>query len=119
VKNGLRVACVEHLLILKAKAFADRRGTPKGDKDEDDIARMLLVTDSIDREKLTRLTDDLLDDLRRAVNSDATLRLAEGNSHKAKGLRSKISARFEEVGEAHRLNYGGYTHEWDTRPISY
>lgn len=107
MKSGLRVACIEHLLILKAKALADRRGTPKGDKDEDDVARMLLVADSIDNEKLTRLTDDLLNDLRRAVSSDSAMRLAEGNSHKAKSLRSKINARFQEVEEAHRLNYGG------------
>lgn len=106
VKSGLRVACIEHLLILKAKALADRRGTPKGDKDEDDVARMLLVAETIDKDKLTRLTDDLLLDLQRAVKSDAAMRLAAGNSHRAKSLRASINARFEEVEEAHRLNYG-------------
>lgn len=106
IRSGLRVACIEHLLILKAKALADRRGTPKGDKDEDDVARMLLVAASIDKDKLTRLTDDLLNDLRRAVTGDAAMRLANGNSHKAKGLRSKIMERFNEVEDAHRLNYG-------------
>jgi hypothetical protein len=107
IKSGLRVACIEHLLILKAKTLADRRGTPKGDQDEDDVARMLLVADSIDKGKLARLTDDLLSDLRRAVSGDAAMRLANGNSHRAEVLRSKISARFKEIAEAHCLNYGG------------
>ena len=30
MKNGLRVACAEHLLILKLKAYVDRKGTGKG-----------------------------------------------------------------------------------------
>ncbi|TLX17146.1 hypothetical protein [Rhizobium sp. MHM7A] len=109
VKSGLRVACIEHLLVLKAKALADRRGTPKGDKDEDDVARMLLVADGIDKDKLTRLTDDLLLDLQKAVKGDAAMRLADGNSHKAKSLRMKINEKLQQVEEAHQLNYGGPT----------
>lgn len=105
VISGLRVACIEHLMILKAEALAVRRGTPKGDKHEDDLARLLLVADATQREKLTRLTDELLNDLRRTVHGDAVMRLANGDSHKAEDLRSKIIARFNEVEYAHHLNY--------------
>lgn len=34
LRLGIRVACLEHLLILKLRAFLDRRGSAKGDKDE-------------------------------------------------------------------------------------
>jgi hypothetical protein len=34
------VACPEHLLVLKLAAYADRRGSTKGDKDERDVVRL-------------------------------------------------------------------------------
>jgi hypothetical protein len=107
MKNGLRVACIEHLLILKANALANRKNTSKGDKDEDDICRILLAADAIEPDKLTRLDDDLLSEISHAIKGDAALRLANGNNHIARGLRTKINNRFSEAEEAHRLNYEG------------
>lgn len=107
VRSDLRVACPEHLLVLKAKAMRDRKGSPKGDKDEDDIVRILLVANDVDPSRLTRLTDEMLEDLDMAVSGDAPLRLTKGNSHRARPLREKAKARLDEVREAHRLNYGG------------
>ena len=106
-RSGLRVACPEHLLVLKAKAMRDRRGSPKGDKDEDDIVRILLVADGIEPSRLTRLTDEMIEDLEVAVSGDAPMRLARGNDHRARPIRERAKAALDEVREAHRLNYGG------------
>ena len=103
IRSELRVACIEHLLVLKAKALEDRRGTAKGNKDEDDMVRILLVADQIDGGRLTRLTDDLLVGIQRAVSGDAPLRLAKGNQHIAKNLRLKASRRLDEVISAYHL----------------
>lgn len=106
MRAGLRVACPEHLLILKAKAMRDRKGSPKGDKDEDDVVRILLVATEAEASRLTRLTDEMLDDLEAAVGGDAPMRLATGNSHRAKSIRDKARSRLGDVREAHRLIYG-------------
>lgn len=107
IKSGLRVACCEHLLVLKAAALLDRRGSAKGDKDEDDIVRIMLVADALDTDKLSRLTDAFVSEIERAVAGDAVLRLASGNKHLAKALRNKTMARLGEIRQAHRDNYGG------------
>ncbi|WP_313605328.1 hypothetical protein [Rhizobium sp.] len=107
IRSGLRVACIEHLLILKAKALQDRKGTSKGNKDEDDMVRILLVAERIDGERLARLTEDALTEISRAVEGDAPLRLARGNSHLAKNLRSKARARLEDVKTVFSYSIGG------------
>ena len=40
VIDRVRVASLEHLLLLKLDAFADRKGTTKGRKDERDVIRL-------------------------------------------------------------------------------
>lgn len=100
-RSGLRVASIEHLLILKAAALQDRKGSSKGDKDEDDIVRILLVSDEpLQADRLVRLEDDLMSEIERAVGGDACLRLAKGNSHFARFLRDKAKGKLQEVGLA-------------------
>lgn len=41
--DGVRVAALEHLLILKLDAARDRRGTGKGEKDVRDIAKLVVL----------------------------------------------------------------------------
>lgn len=106
-RSGLRVACIEHLLILKAKALKDRKGTSKGNKDEDDMVRILLVAEEIDGDRLSRLTEDALTEIRRAVEGDSPLRLAQGNSHAAKNLRNKARERMEEINNVFSYANGG------------
>jgi hypothetical protein len=97
IKCDLRVACIEHLLILKAAALQDRKGTPKGDKDEDDMVRILLVADKIDERRISRLTGDLYLEVQRAVKGGAPLRLAKGNAHVAKSFRNKAESMLERI----------------------
>lgn len=107
MRSALKVACPEHLLILKAKAMRDRRGSQKGDKDEDDVLRILMVAEDIDASRVLRLTDEMLQDLESAVDGDAAMRLAQGNSHQAKSIRAWARTRLEDVRAAHQANYGG------------
>ncbi len=57
MRSGIRVACLEHLVILKTKAFLDRQGTSKGNKDEDDLVRIFFQLSNPDPEALCRLTE--------------------------------------------------------------
>jgi hypothetical protein len=41
VIDHVRVACLEHLLLLKIDAYNDRKGSAKGDKDQRDIVRIV------------------------------------------------------------------------------
>lgn len=110
IKRGLRVACPEHLLILKVKAYEDRKGSSKGEKDEDDIVRLLLVGREWRAELLTRLTDDMLSLVSKAASGDSAVRLTSGNVHEAKAVREKALKSVELIRAAHIANYGTASH---------
>lgn len=63
MKHGLRVACPEHLLILKLVAYEDRAGSPKGIKDEDDLVCILFAGETWREECLIWLTGEMLERL--------------------------------------------------------
>jgi hypothetical protein len=106
VRSGLKVACPEHLLVMKAKAMQDRKGTPKGDKDEDDVIRILLVAQDVQADRLTHLTEEMLAELERAVAAQAPLRLARGNAHRASTIRKQALSRLAAVKFGFEANYG-------------
>lgn len=97
VKCDLRIACSEHLLILKAEALIDRSGSAKGNKDEDDILRILLTIKDPEVENLWRLSDAHIEAIDRCVNSDAPVRLASGNLHQARQIRSRVQTAWKIV----------------------
>lgn len=45
VIDGIRCASLEHLLILKLDAYADRKNSAKGDKDERDLIKIMCSLD--------------------------------------------------------------------------
>jgi hypothetical protein len=106
IKQNLRIACPEHLLILKLKAYEDRRGTGKGSKDEDDIIRLLLVAEHWRSDGLTRLTDDMLDHLKRIASGDSPARLTGGNLHEARAVRERAQRSLASICAAYNVNYG-------------
>lgn len=110
IKHGLRVACLEHLLVLKMTAYMDRKGSSKGDKDEDDVLRLLLLGDKWREELLSRLTDDMVDLLPKIVSGDSVVRLSGGNLHEAKSLRTKTQKSVTLIQKAHEANYGTKNH---------
>lgn len=82
-RKGFRVAALEHLLVLKAVAWQDRKGSEKGQKDENDICAILLAMENrpIRLELLSRLPEDT--DLDRIVCQRNLESLLEGNSYAA------------------------------------
>ena len=90
VIDHVRVASLEHLLLLKLMALADRRNTPKGPKDERDVIRIVLLLDQhgVVRSRLDRyLTPDMISELNNLSHSREFVTLALGNLHKARLLR--------------------------------
>lgn len=100
VIDGMRVACLEHLLVLKLDAYRSRRGSSKGAKDERDLIRicyllagkgldLALVLPYLDSERM-----ELLDGLK---NSPGYLVLCEGNAHQARPVRDAVNAVVQKI----------------------
>lgn len=89
-RSGLMVASLEHLLILKAEAYKDRKGTSKGVKDAQDIVRILYLMETPDQDMLERLTTADLDLVKGAVSQDTVLSVLDGNRHYAKPVKAKV-----------------------------
>jgi hypothetical protein len=95
VLGGVRVAALEHLLVLKLAAFADRKGSAKGDKDAKDLLRIAVV--AIRARKRFRgelaapyLHDEHLELLARVEKGPYATALARGNAKVAKALRRDL-----------------------------
>lgn len=108
IKSGLRVACCEHLLALKSAALIDRKGTSKGNKDEEDILRILLVTNNINPDLVSRISSEMLQNIKRCVDGDAVVRLTNGNLHTAKKFRDRAREIFNELTKVHYELYSGF-----------
>ena len=107
-RNGLFVPCLEHLLILKLEAARDRGHAPKGQKDREDIARLLSYADKNHHALNWMIMGDYLQDgdlneLKDLATSPQVLRSITNENHqeasKLKGNLSKliqdtINARF-------------------------
>lgn len=90
--EGIRVAALEHLLVLKLEAFADRKGSAKGEKDARDLLRICAVAASTHGGirpdlALPFLSSDRIDLLDQAARGSQALALAVGNAPYAKKLR--------------------------------
>jgi hypothetical protein len=88
--DGIRVASLEHLLVLKMAALVDRENTPKGPKDARDVIRivLLLKQHGAFRSRLERyFTADTARGLTHLSQSREFATLARGNFHEARGLR--------------------------------
>lgn len=102
--SDLRVASIGHMIVLKLTAWKDRKNSPKGLKDADDLLRLMLCATkvAVTKSSVARITEDDLDSLKAVLASDAAVRLASGNLHEAAILRQvglqgfeTISARIE------------------------
>ncbi len=92
--DQIRVACLEHLLILKLDAAQDRWGTPKGAKDLRDIAKLgWAMAGEVKKELLEPyLNEERLTVLRDTARSTAFSEVAMGNAHLAKAIRGNFDA---------------------------
>jgi hypothetical protein len=94
VYDMIRVAALEHLLVLKLEAFSDRKGSSKGDKDAKDLLRIAAVSSHAGFDPglaAPFLRDEHLDLLESVERGAQALSLAQGNAMVAKTLRGQFS----------------------------
>lgn len=98
---GMRVACPEHILVLKQAAFHDRKGSPKGDKDLNDMFKMLVVISErgTTPERMALLNDDLMALLSTEV-VDISKNITRGNLHRAAALRQHAQSGLDIMTQA-------------------
>lgn len=104
VIDGVRVASLEHLLVLKLDAFASRRGSAKGAKDERDLIKIcfLLSESTLRAERLTNyLTNEAVATLGLVRQSSEFMTLCGGNAHQARDLRTAVLRIIEQVERLH------------------
>ncbi len=91
--ENIRVASLEHLLVLKLEAYRDRRQSSKGSKDAKDIIRLGLISHGMKR-KLNKdlvvgyLSDEHLELLSTIKRGPEFLAMAKGNAKYAKEMRT-------------------------------
>ncbi len=98
-KEGLRVACLEHLLVLKLEAYKERRSTPKGEKDAGDAFKIVLLAADADiaKTRLAYLDDEHVDHLRAIRRESTALRLTQGNRHEASSLNKTFDRSLDAI----------------------
>jgi hypothetical protein len=94
--GGIRVAALEHLMVLKLEAFLDRKGSAKGEKDAKDLLRIGAVADERDQGfrpdlALPYLRDEHLELLEVVERGPYAASLSRGNAVEAKRLRGCFS----------------------------
>lgn len=99
VIDDVRVASVEHLLLLKLDAYRNRRGSGKGEKDERDIIRLgYLLSDGADLGLLAPyLTAEMVDMLRGVERSKQFLVMCQRNAQQASRVREAFCATVDQV----------------------
>jgi hypothetical protein len=90
--EGIRVACLEHLLVLKLEAFKTRGSSGKGEKDRRDVAKIgLLLGRRADLDLITPyLRSELAMLLKTIAKSSVFFELCAHNAHAAKKARSSF-----------------------------
>ena len=97
--DRLRVASPEHLLLLKLDAYKDRKHTPKGTKDKEDILSMLAKVPLKKKEIFDAHLDEEDKELLKEVLGDKeiAMTLCNQNTFEAKQLRSNASKALKEL----------------------
>ncbi len=91
--GSIRVASLEHLLVLKLEAYRDRVASAKGDKDARDLVTIARLSGGKARRSLCApfLRDEHFKALDKIAKSPVFTYIAKGNAHEAKVLRVKFS----------------------------
>jgi hypothetical protein len=93
VLKDVRVACLEHLLLLKLDAYRDRRNSAKGHKDERDLIRIVYLLGSNTPKNIFEkyLLKDEIRILSAIQKSSEFITLCSGNTHLASKLRDRYT----------------------------
>lgn len=95
--QGVRVACSEHLLLLKVVSFKDRGGSAKGDKDKRDLVRIMLSMNDFNAQNISSIWYEEITNVLDSVAADTKIfvKMASGNDHAAKQIRDEFKRNFE------------------------
>lgn len=93
--DGMKVACLEHLLVLKMAAYQDRKGSVKGEKDARDLLRIATIAEQSNQGLRVELVlpywaDDEIELLKQLGKGPAAVDLAHGNVHEARAFRRHV-----------------------------
>lgn len=111
-KEGMWVACPEHLLVLKLAAYKGRGATPKGEKDRHDLVALVEVIrkkDNIHCEVISKYVEEEESKILNDILNDKNLfiDLSNGNGFKAKDKRAKAKKDWEDIYELCQLQQEG------------
>lgn len=101
--EGMQIACLEHLLILKLNAFIDRAQGSKGDRDARDLVTISQVAGGRIRPSLISpyLREEHLAAMELMASSPVFMRVSRGNACRAQALRTTFSELAVKVAAAH------------------
>ncbi|GAC1524753.1 MAG: hypothetical protein NVS2B4_00060 [Ramlibacter sp.] len=102
VRADIRVACLEHLFVLKLEAWLDRRASAKGAKDARDLVRIACVAAGAESQFDSRLVAPYLSQQHVAMlqalrKTSEIVALAKGNAVTAKKMRAQVEALVSSV----------------------
>lgn len=99
--DGMRVACLEHLFVLKLEAYLDRQDSAKGGKDARDLMRIAVVAGtlpSFDCDLVAPYLNDQHEELfERLRKTPEAVTLARGNAVHAKAIRKDLGALLDAI----------------------
>lgn len=91
--GDMRVASLEHLLVLKTEAACDRAGSAKGEKDARDLISIACLSTHLGFDfsiGAAFLSDRHVDRLNEIAKGGAPVSVARGNAQAAKALRTTL-----------------------------
>ena len=99
--EGLNLACLEHLLVLKLEAYNDRKHSSKGEKDRRDVAKIGLLLGSKAKENLIApyIYDALVRELKDIAQSPVFYELCQKNAHLAKKAKAAFARVAKKIAE--------------------
>lgn len=103
VVENVRIACLEHLLVLKMDAYIDRYGSAKGSKDERDLIRIVTMLGQTSvRKKVLQpyLTEEAVVRLAKVARSPEFMAICQGNAHTASILRKEYVKTLSKIEQA-------------------
>ena len=93
VIDGVRVASLGHLLVLKVDAFSSRKGSQKGEKDARDVVKIVLCMRDSDVEVARPyMTEKRLNLIEGVSRSSAFDQLSNNNKHEARIIRNRFDS---------------------------
>ncbi len=101
---GIRVACLEHLIVLKLEAAVDRHASEHGRKDAKDVIRILLLSNLCEfdpQRAVAYMRDDHFGRLEAIMGGPEFVSLAQGNAKIAKELKLECAKAFLKIKAAY------------------